>query len=343
MTQRDEFQLPGHPLTQMVALMSPYSKIRFSSQSRWLPSAYPFLRFDFNVQPQFKTTAPRYDPVYSPRLPIYPSAAEAVFDFCGVRAGEQQEASGDFLVALADYRARIRKVKLSSSRVTIEYDCNDVDLGGLRGKLYFSDASSKTHRDFPLTPPGTEIEVPGFPQRVIAAVVSDEGEVIDDVQYSAAGAIGAPGIELELSPADLEQIVLAGESETLEFKRELPKPRQDIAISVVAMANRKGGRILLGVDKEAVIVGFTSEKPEETLRNILREYCDPPLEPTVELVPYGDKLVLAITVAEGTDKPYCVKEKGPYIRSGSTNRVATRYELDQMYKRRGGQRTIADL
>jgi len=227
--------------------------------------------------------------------------------------------------------------------VTIEYDCNDVDLGGLRGKLYFSDASSKTHRDFPLTPPGTEIEVPGFPQRVIAAVVSDEGEVIDDVQYSAAGAIGAPGIELELSPADLEQIVLAGESETLEFKRELPKPRQDIAISVVAMANRKGGRILLGVDKEAVIVGFTSEKPEETLRNILREYCDPPLEPTVELVPYGDKLVLTITVAEGTDKPYSVKEKGPYIRSGSTNRVATRYELDQMYKRRGGQRTIADL
>ena len=41
--------------------------------------------------------------------------------------------------------------------------------------------------------------------------------------------------------------------------------------------------------------------------------------------------VLLITVRGGKDKPYGVKEKGFYIRIGATNRLATRYELDEMY------------
>ena len=37
-------------------------------------------------------------------------------------------------------------------------------------------------------------------------------------------------------------------------------------------------------------------------------------------------------VKAGEDKPYIVRNKGPYIRVGSTNRPITRYELDEIYR-----------
>jgi hypothetical protein len=39
-----------------------------------------------------------------------------------------------------------------------------------------------------------------------------------------------------------------------------------------------------------------------------------------------------VTVTEGKDKPYQVKEKGFYVRMQGTNRLITRYELDQFYR-----------
>jgi hypothetical protein len=41
--------------------------------------------------------------------------------------------------------------------------------------------------------------------------------------------------------------------------------------------------------------------------------------------------VFLVTVREGKDKPYSVKERGFYIRIGATNRIATKYEVDEMY------------
>ena len=48
------------------------------------------------------------------------------------------------------------------------------------------------------------------------------------------------------------------------------------------------------------------------------------------------KPVVMVTVAEGKDKPYQVKEKGFYLRMQGTNRLMTRYELDEFYRFKSG-------
>jgi hypothetical protein len=211
----------------------------------------------------------------------------------------------------------------------VDYDYDEGRVADLLGNLYLVVSGEPSHRDFQLSSNNSEFDAAGFPDHVVVAIMSRSGEVIDDFDYLAASS-WQEGVEFEFSPTDIEQVVLGGESETLEFKREIPKRGEDIAICVTAMANRIGGRILIGVDESAAIIGYTGNKPEETIRSILREYCIPPLEPKVDILQVKDKRVVSITVLGGGDNPYEVRNKGFYIRSGSTNRVLKRYELDLM-------------
>jgi hypothetical protein len=332
--KEDRFCLPRLPEIRMAVDMHPSSSpYRFSSVNSWLPGGHPCLQFNLNVSPESKMSPSTQGPVYSVEFPIYARTAEAIYDFVGLRAPRHAEVNGDFWVLLPDFRARIRKVRLSSSRILVEYDYEDSLGGQLIGKVCAVGSGQTQHSDFPLsTSKKMELDVAGFPDRLVVAIMSLAGEVIDDRNYLS-GSTWQDGVEFELSPTDLEQVVLAGESSALEFKREIPKRREDIAISVVAMTNRGGGRILIGVDEEtSSIVGYQADKPEETIRSILRENCDPPIEPKVDLILVNEKRVVSITVSEGKDKPYGVKNKGVYVRSGSTNRIATRYELDLMYQ-----------
>lgn len=333
LAKEDRFFLQGLPEIRMAVDMHPStSPFRFSSVNSWLPGGHPGLQFNLNVSPGSKMTPSTQGPVYSVEFPIYMRPAEAIYDFVGLRTPRQAEVNGDFWILLPDFRARIRKVTLSSSRVCVECDYDIHAIDQLIGKLYVVCSGEIKHRDFVVSSQKMEFDVAAFPDRLVVAIMSRTGEVIDDRNY-VSGSIWKGGVEFELSPADLEQVVLAGESEMLEFKREIPKRTEDIAISVVAMTNRRGGRILIGVDEgTASIVGYQADKPEETIRDILRLNCDPPIEPKVEIIPMNDKKVVSITVSEGADKPYGVKNKGVYIRSGSTNRIATRYELDLMYQ-----------
>ena len=43
---------------------------------------------------------------------------------------------------------------------------------------------------------------------------------------------------------------------------------------------------------------------------------------------------MVIRVEEGRDKPYFVRERGPYIRANATDRIATRYEMDEIYRQK---------
>jgi hypothetical protein len=270
----------------------------------------------------------------APSLPLYPFASLAIAEFCGVRLTANNEVNPDFAILLPDYRAKLAKLRISASSIAVLCEWNHADTSMFVGKLFCRTSEATLNRDFAGGTECFEVGVAAFPTQVSAAIVSNDGQLVDSLSYSRDVPYSQPDVELELSADDLQQIVLSGESERLEFKRELPKPRQDIAVSVAAMANRRGGQILIGVDDQGGIVGFPAEKSEETLRNILRDWCTPPIEPQIKAISHESSQVVVITVAEGVDKPYFVRDRGVYIRTGSTNRLATRYELDQMYQAR---------
>ena len=57
-----------------------------------------------------------------------------------------------------------------------------------------------------------------------------------------------------MTRAELLELIANGESSGVEFKRDDLRPEQ-IAKEVVALANLRGGRILLGVEDDGTVAG----------------------------------------------------------------------------------------
>jgi ATP-dependent DNA helicase RecG len=133
---------------------------------------------------------------------------------------------------------------------------------------------------------------------------------------------------------ELLEIVAAGENSGIEFKRDDVRPEQ-IAREIVAMANVKGGRLLLGVDDDGTISGIQRPDSEEWVMNIFASKIHPMILPFYEEVVLDDgKRVAVVTFAEGTSKPYVLRHEGReeiFIRVGSTSRRATREQQARLH------------
>jgi len=135
--------------------------------------------------------------------------------------------------------------------------------------------------------------------------------------------------------AELLEIISSGESSGIEFKRDDVRPEQ-IGKEVVAMANHKGGRLLLGVEDDGTISGIQRADTEEWVMNIFASKIHPMLLPFYEEVAMDDgKRVAVVTFAEGSSKPYVLRHEGredPYIRVGTTSRPATREQQARLHE-----------
>lgn len=103
---------------------------------------------------------------------------------------------------------------------------------------------------------------------------------------------------------DIESLIEEGEGFGVEFKRRISSPEK-IARTIISFANTRGGMILFGVDDDGSIVGVESEKSEVELIEIAgRDYCDPPITPSIEIVPVDGRDVIACHVMESESKPH---------------------------------------
>src|SRR5205814_8742882 len=85
---------------------------------------------------------------------------------------------------------------------------------------------------------------------------------------------------------DVSLLIEQGEGFSIEFKRRISSPAK-IARTIISFANTKGGTILFGVDDDGSIVGVESEKSEVELVGIAgSEFCDPPIQPAIDIVPF---------------------------------------------------------
>jgi ATP-dependent DNA helicase RecG len=129
--------------------------------------------------------------------------------------------------------------------------------------------------------------------------------------------------------AQLQQLVAAGESETLEFKKTTGQ-RSEAMHDLCAMLNHRGGRVLFGVDPQGQIVG--QQVSERTVEEVAQEIqqIEPPVFPTVERVDVGSgRQVLSVTVPSGANRPYSYKGQA-YKRVGNTSPKMSRDEYNRM-------------
>jgi predicted HTH transcriptional regulator len=104
--------------------------------------------------------------------------------------------------------------------------------------------------------------------------------------------------------SELKLLIEEGEGFELEFKRKVSTPIK-VAKTLMSFANTKGGIVLFGVDDDRTIVGVGSEKEEiEMIQTAAGLYCDPPLQPIIDTVPYKGKDVVVVTIEESDQKPH---------------------------------------
>ncbi len=134
---------------------------------------------------------------------------------------------------------------------------------------------------------------------------------------------------------DLKRLVALGEGAHLEFKHRIPRSDR-IAKEVIALANTKGGRVLVGVDDDGSIVGVKDAHEELfALQEALDSHCEPPVSLNIEGVRISRRReVLVVDVPRSAAKPHFLIQdartgsqtngKKAYVRIGADSVEASR-------------------
>lgn len=140
---------------------------------------------------------------------------------------------------------------------------------------------------------------------------------------------------------DVNSLIEEGEGFTIEFKRRISSPEK-IARTLISFANTRGGTILFGVDDDGSIVGVESEKSEVEMIGIAgKEFCDPPVETSIDIVPFDGLDVIVCTVPESRTKPhYYLGDRD--TQNGDSTRVYIRVNDKTMMASREVVRILRD-
>ena len=139
---------------------------------------------------------------------------------------------------------------------------------------------------------------------------------------------------------ELLDIINAGETSKVEFKREIkPKQADNIIAEMVAMSNYEGGIMLIGVEDETGnIVGLKFEEINSANKDLFN-WASNNIKPAIiiytETINITNKNVLIVTIPKGIDKPYCDKDMVYWMKSAANKRKVTPSELKRLYQSAG--------
>lgn len=298
---------------------------------------WPCKGYNFVAHPDSFKGQPQSQRLVSPDNPLFPDERIGIRNFIGLDLSKYDQFCGCIIIFLPDYRARIREVSVSATQLTLKILCRELLYENIVAKLYLEGKESKIEQADMLFQGKQETGYPlDFkPEHIhIALLDRRNGDVIDERRFYKRWLSNPSDVFFEISEEEIENLIRGGENDTVEFKENIPKNTEKLAETVVAFANTFGGIILLGINDNAEVTEFYDLNGEERVRQILRTHCEPPINPIIEEKILQHKAILLIRVKEGDDKPYTLRGKGVFVRCGSTNRVATRDELDKFFKKK---------
>lgn len=131
---------------------------------------------------------------------------------------------------------------------------------------------------------------------------------------------------------NIKKLIFDGEGATLDFKKTITNCEK-IAKTLVAFANNKGGRLLVGVSDDGSINGVKSEEEEKyMLTRAAHFFCKPALEVIYEEVYVDQKMVLIAEIKESDLKPHYAlgedKKWWVYIRVKDKSLLASKIVVD---------------
>jgi hypothetical protein len=288
---------------------------------------------------------PQNEPLLEINKPSFPDGLAAIKSVIGYDLVNRDGYLGCVLILLPNYRARIMSLKIGSKETTIEVAAKDASKLDLIGKLYCESGKEILTKDIFFNEERQVIKTGFKPESLYFYLLHrEDGELIDQRSVSLWW-LSRPlsnDVTIEIAGEDVRQMIARGENDKVEFKRQIGKePYLDEFIeTVVAFANSSGGAILIGVDDNGKINGVEEENLADRIDKVLRSHCDPPIPTEISTSVLDGENVLVVQVREGGNKPYVLRDKGVYVRSGATDRlITTRAELDEFYEQRARQHT----
>ncbi len=134
---------------------------------------------------------------------------------------------------------------------------------------------------------------------------------------------------------NLKDEILAGESPTLEFKRDIPDLALKYLKTVSAFANCSGGKIVFGVDADLAICGMDEPfAARDRIADAIANGIEPTVVPDISFQTVDGKTLIVVEIAQGPRCPYWVKglgkESGCFIRYDATTRAADEEVLREL-------------
>ncbi len=145
---------------------------------------------------------------------------------------------------------------------------------------------------------------------------------------------------------NVKKLIFEGEGVTLDFKKTITSCEK-IARTMVAFANNKGGRLLIGVADDGTINGVKSEDEERyMISKAAQLYAKPPLEPIFEEVYVDDKMVLVVDTPESLSKPhFALADDGKwwvYVRVKDKSVLASKIVVDVLKRSNGTEGVLIE-
>jgi hypothetical protein len=319
-----------------------FGNCRLEQPSRHVSKSYPFNE-DWPVDVGLLTSNNdgrlRHELLASSSAPLYTGPQEAINEVTGVPVGWKGYAPTVYII-MPDRRVRIRDLRVSTNAVSGQIERGPLSRTELVLKGYASTVDSTVRfreRLGTFSPPSRfevddadgpfKFETGFFPNHLIIVVIEKGSDIVlDQREYESDRTVLANDISFEADTEYLEDLIRNGESDRIEFKKSF-EGNEGWLRTVCAFANGDGGMIFFGVDDDSSIAGLAETINPDRIAQKIRGSIEPFPSYQFNSAELDGKIVVYIHVASGPEKLYSVKDKGVFVRTQATTRLASRHEL----------------
>ncbi len=188
-------------------------------KSRWPRSEWSEGPADvFSVHPNYQSFPD--GPLIALDAPYYPSLRQVLFDFFGiVTQGWMQYLQGRVAIVVPDFRARIGKLFIALTHLRVDLECSFLQPVDLVVKVYAEGRNGRlVQQTIKPEEAFVQLDLTDWPSMVsVALLCAGTGETLDEKVYREGVSWRDPNVVVESPGPEIEQLILTGESETVEF------------------------------------------------------------------------------------------------------------------------------
>ncbi len=140
----------------------------------------------------------------------------------------------------------------------------------------------------------------------------------------------------QMKLSELKAQVALGEDSRRQFKQDIHNP-DALAAELAAFSNSEGGVIFLGVADDGALAGLTRAdvaRLNQTISNAASQHIRSPITVQTANVPLEKgRIVIALTVPKGMDKPYFDRHGVIWLKNGADKRrINSKEELRRLFQ-----------